>query len=363
MPTDKPWSAPAHGLQMQDQSRKMKFARIRSNATKTIEEWAREGRSSAQPEVSIGRKSGTQLSDNVTEERMLQARLMELSKERYKFIHQIQYEKKMFLDRQQRKSAALREKLKNVKSESNNNRLRSWSANDLSAARKPNSTTVGSSRGGPMSRTSQQHNSRSARSCPRQPQQLQQQQQAEELKRPQTVPPRLGEQQQHDAAAARPIFSTEPPIEETKYTGPGRGGLPRLTTPIRAATTVKFVDKEQDEAAIAPSPSPSPSKRPIHRRRKCSKGSIWSRAAGGQLRPTSVSQPKGPTHDHRYKDLEGCLCENYELQKETEAIPDIIEKCEALHVKAKRPREARPKIALKAYQFLVQRESDLGLST
>ena len=69
-----------------------------------MESWASSGREG----VDLSRSSG-QLADNVTEERMLISRLRELAKERAKFMSQTDYEKKMFLDRQMRKSEVFKD--------------------------------------------------------------------------------------------------------------------------------------------------------------------------------------------------------------------------------------------------------------
>ncbi|KAL8574541.1 hypothetical protein ACOMHN_057540 [Nucella lapillus] len=84
-----------------------KLAKNRTNATKEMEAWAKKADEAGTSNAS--RMSG-QLSDNVTEERMLRAKLWELSKERYKvycvvFLAQNAYEKKVFTDRMQRKSS------------------------------------------------------------------------------------------------------------------------------------------------------------------------------------------------------------------------------------------------------------------
>ncbi|GFR89843.1 hypothetical protein ElyMa_004289000 [Elysia marginata] len=85
---------------------KSKFVKNRTNAMKEIEAWVRkDGEQFPVPEAS--RMSG-QLTDNVTEERMLKAKLWELSKERYKFLSQNSYEQKVFSDRQQRKAGLRR---------------------------------------------------------------------------------------------------------------------------------------------------------------------------------------------------------------------------------------------------------------
>ncbi|KAK2142279.1 hypothetical protein LSH36_977g00023 [Paralvinella palmiformis] len=80
-------------------------ADMKTGAIKQIEAWAKSGR---EQKVECGRNVG-KLNDNVTEERMLQARIWDLSRERYKFLSQADYEKRTFLDRQLRKTAICRE--------------------------------------------------------------------------------------------------------------------------------------------------------------------------------------------------------------------------------------------------------------
>ncbi|KAK7111589.1 hypothetical protein V1264_011197 [Littorina saxatilis] len=95
----KPKSAPGRFPQS-------KFVKNRTNAMKEIEAWVKKDDDPWSSGIEASRMSG-QLTDNVTEERMLRSKLWELSKERYKFLTQNNYEKKMFTDRMQRKSGAL----------------------------------------------------------------------------------------------------------------------------------------------------------------------------------------------------------------------------------------------------------------
>ena len=262
--------------------------------------------------MAIGRNTGTQLSDNITEERMLQARLMELSKERYKFINQITYEKKMFLDRQQRKSAALKEKLMNVSLDAP--RYKSKSAHASSSFRNASSKKPGRRRGS-IKRSKSMHDKV----------------EEHELARPQTVPPRLEELAHIDIPPQTPpIFQTEPLLPESKYSGPGHEGLPRLTTPVQ----VKF----SEHADSKPHNSAHRHTRTNERNKKS----------------TPIA---APSRDPRFKHLEHSLCENYELPSgaKLEQVSDIVGRIEALSVKAKVQRDVKPKLALKAYQFLTQR--------
>ena len=72
----KPKSAPGRFVQS-------KFVKNRTNAMKEIEAWVKKDDDRGGSAHEASRMSG-QLTDNVTEERMLRAKLWELSKERYK---------------------------------------------------------------------------------------------------------------------------------------------------------------------------------------------------------------------------------------------------------------------------------------
>jgi hypothetical protein len=74
----KPKSAPPRVLQS-------KFLRNQGTAVKEMEAWVRKDDEYRGPKQEASRMSG-QLTDNVTEERMLKAKLWDLSKERYKVI-------------------------------------------------------------------------------------------------------------------------------------------------------------------------------------------------------------------------------------------------------------------------------------
>ncbi|ELT98016.1 hypothetical protein CAPTEDRAFT_204562 [Capitella teleta] len=77
------------------------------DATNQISNWAMEGMGN---DEKVNRSCGI-LPDNVTEERLLRTRLWELGKERHKFISAVDYEKKMFLEKQQRRWPAMRGRL------------------------------------------------------------------------------------------------------------------------------------------------------------------------------------------------------------------------------------------------------------
>jgi len=82
----------------------------KSNASKEIESWAR-GFSTLGDATMRG---AGQLADNVTEARMLRTKVMDMSKERYKYKTQADYGKRFFLDAQKRKTKLMPELLKGV---------------------------------------------------------------------------------------------------------------------------------------------------------------------------------------------------------------------------------------------------------
>ena len=78
----------------------------RSHAQKDIEDWVLSGTDMTRE---ITRHAG-QLAENVTEERLLRTKLMELGKERFKSLAKHHYEKQAFAEKQKRKFAVLRKK-------------------------------------------------------------------------------------------------------------------------------------------------------------------------------------------------------------------------------------------------------------
>lgn len=78
----------------------------RSHALKDIEDWVLSGTDMSRE---ITRHAG-QLAENVTEERLLRTKLMELGRERFKSLAKHHYEKQAFAEKQKRKFALLRKK-------------------------------------------------------------------------------------------------------------------------------------------------------------------------------------------------------------------------------------------------------------
>ena len=76
-----------------------------TSAKKEIESWAKEGQKSVT--LDCCRQSGL-LMDNVTQQRLLNTKLWDLSKERHRFLSENAFDKKMFLKKQARKSTVFK---------------------------------------------------------------------------------------------------------------------------------------------------------------------------------------------------------------------------------------------------------------
>lgn len=91
---------------------KVKYFVPKDSASRQIQAWARGGDYEGDSR-DLGRHSG-QLSDNITEQRVLQTRLLDLGRERYKAITEREYQKNRFIDRQQQKTRVMRDLLRNI---------------------------------------------------------------------------------------------------------------------------------------------------------------------------------------------------------------------------------------------------------
>ncbi|XP_072043756.1 uncharacterized protein [Amphiura filiformis] len=85
----------------------------RDDTRRDIQDWAKPARRSSDDEDQTTMIGG-QLKDNVTEQRMLESRLFDLSRERYKFMVQVAWQRKAFLDKQKRKTGMMKDLLKGV---------------------------------------------------------------------------------------------------------------------------------------------------------------------------------------------------------------------------------------------------------
>ena len=90
----------------------------RDDINRDIREWAKPTRRSSEDgtvqDADQTTVIGGQLKDNITEQRMLENRLYDLSRERYKFMVQVAWQRKAFLDKQKRKTGMMKDLLKGV---------------------------------------------------------------------------------------------------------------------------------------------------------------------------------------------------------------------------------------------------------
>ena len=90
----------------------------RDDINRDIREWAKPTRRASEDgtvqDADQTTVIGAQLKDNITEQRMLENRLYDLSRERYKFMVQVAWQRKAFLDKQKRKTGMMKDLLKGV---------------------------------------------------------------------------------------------------------------------------------------------------------------------------------------------------------------------------------------------------------
>ncbi|XP_072168549.1 uncharacterized protein [Diadema setosum] len=89
----------------------------RDDIWKDIRDWAKPSGRGEGEETEDGDQSrviGSQIKDNITEQRLLESRLLDLSKERYKFIVHVAWQRKAFIDKQKSKTGVMKDLLRNV---------------------------------------------------------------------------------------------------------------------------------------------------------------------------------------------------------------------------------------------------------
>ena len=290
-------------------------ADVKSGALKQIEEWATQGR---EQQVECGRNVG-RLSDNVTEERLLKTRIWELSKERYKFLSQNEYEKRTFLDRQLRKNALFREITKNTDVSKSSGRSK-----DMRHAieRRESCRSLYSSR---ISTTSQVLPGRVH--TPKTPGKARCQNKS--------VIPREPEKN-----GGGSMFQTEPSY-------PIRPRHACNTNSIHNPA-IDHVNDIMPTRTRFGSTKSTPAQRKISfavedNRRKCKSSFSWY--GTGEAKPTQ---------DPRYQLLEHCLCENWTRRGAigTPEISDVIQNNKSLHIPSKNARDSRTKTALKFQRLM-----------
>ena len=310
---------------------------------KEIESWARQGQSAS---LDLSRHSG-QLAENVTEERMLYGKLMELSKERYKFLSQNQYERKSFLDRQRQKSAALRNVLLDVGVDGQRT---PWAT---SSASRENASTSQSDRRKSMSVMSRNNTLTT----------ISESQLRTESKSAQ--PPSTSNPEQEDrldyffkTPASRSksvtgyrkdkLFPTETAsLDGTNsvFSAPENHKLPDLTQGAESRKTpgVRFANQDTvHKGSVATEPGGRASS---------------ARSAKSHVSTSTDGRRRGPpTNDRRYLRLASALCENYDLSKERVDVNDVIRALDSLHVPPKRLYTVyKPKTSIFLQRFLRER--------
>ncbi len=324
----------------------------RSLALKEMEAWATAGREPSANDFS--RHSG-QLMDNVTEQRMLLAKLRELSKERHKFMSQNAYEKKIFLDKQQKKSNVMREMLDGVTPDG---KRKSWTEEAiqrrnavhkyLEASGQPNARLAFLDRMDPTknrdkpkdvqslsgeSYISRQSASSKAVSMP--PICIDTSMRDNKNNNNATSPKSPG------IATSRVLFPTEP--ETVKKLKLARNdseltdasSISKEAIKPKSGRTVRFNSSNfRRHNSPARCPLPQPRSRP---------GSVYSR---------SDSTSNGPSTDPRYIQLTQSLSSTYVQYTNNDDITMLINKLDSLHLPPRRTKEAKPKITHRIQQFM-----------
>ncbi|KAK2159048.1 hypothetical protein NP493_1751g00003 [Ridgeia piscesae] len=305
---EKPQSAPAPvALQLSPLGRaheKMKFKRGRSDATKEIERWAHIG--GDYPKTGAMRNAG-QLSFNVTEQRLLEAKVLDLSRARYRFKSQNQYDKYMFLERQRRKSSVFRDLLADVTTEGQRS-ARPGPAELLHKAAGARSLQTQMSRRSAPGRSSI-HNTHST----------------EQILPDGSLAPRVSL-----SRISAPAQDTSTAVDRNKSTI--RDMLPRSRSVVETPRDTHM--QLLPPVGKQPAATFATERRDSDRKSNSDDGS----AADGQLvpqrrhaYPLRKRDSRAPLADPRYKCLEGALSLNYVSQITTE-IPALVRRVDSLHV-------------------------------
>ena len=351
---------------------KPKWITSKGNTLKEIESWATEGHENDAPDYA--RHSG-QLMDNVTEQRMLQSKLWELSKERHKFLTQNSYEKKIFLDRQQRKSGAMREMLDGVTPDG---RRTGWGDEAMRRRANIEDETAGSARSvfldrvDPKKRRDRPKEGRDWESrhssCPTPSESGRRTM----LSLPQVAPSIVASHDGHlpaknprvKAAVGSSVFPTEPKVSKkaTDQKRPKSSYDRMLSSQLQPAdhppTTVRFAESRGgtgsnhrvDESLSSSNPDP---RRPPSRSWSTIK---WNRSTSMSARSRLTErEADGPAADRRYLLLRQALAENYYNQSRAGNITQIIGSVEALHRPTKRSKDSQPRVTHRIKEFMRQR--------
>ncbi|XP_067672429.1 uncharacterized protein [Haliotis asinina] len=305
---------------------KSKFMSNKSNAMKEMEAWVKKDADPLGANHEASRMSG-QLVDNVTEERMLKSKLWDLSKERYKFLSQNAYEKKVFVDRMQRKSSVFK---------------RILSQSDTASSRRSSIENSDSSVSSYRVRgTGKFLNARQAfleRMDPKngrdRPKELRNSDQSVKGKSVTFIPDLVTEM------ASKPPGTYK--LSETQGSkswsnGSQASDAPRLPNVVVSAAGVSAASVTM-LGAIG---------------RESTEGGVKTWAKKGPSRKYGASMDS-LTNDKRYSSLEHALTPIKDYQTSYD-VKEIVKSMDCLHIPPRRPKESRPKIGMKALDFMKER--------
>ncbi|KAL3875804.1 hypothetical protein ACJMK2_033720 [Sinanodonta woodiana] len=289
----------------------------RTNVVKDIEAWALSG---TEITKETSRHAG-QLTENITEDRLLRGKLIELGKERFKFLAKSAYEKHIFINKQRKRMAVLKRKQTNttvVKSPTNFSKiditLDEWSRDNINSP---------------------------IRASP--------------FLRPKTV-------------------QFVPDTFKTSYltTGPAELLPTRPKTMINIRNSENFNHMRKKISTPIRSPSRNTLKTPLGRFSRpvsvisqtmsnvssMDTAKTWETAKTWSTRDKCLStfgqRFPGKTADPRYYKLEAALSPNYPSQTDLD-VETIIENVESLHIPSKRHTEPKEKVLEKLRQFMKER--------
>ena len=347
----KPRSAPGAGGRGRAEStpQQSRWMNSKTNALKEMEAWARGGRQGPD----IARVAGT-IQDNITEERLLQAKLWELSKERYKFISQTEYDKKVFLDRQQKKTSLMKDLLRGVTSVDRHGRRRLMSAPADAAGTRtdPEDGTKRVKKRPPSGPQPQQE-----QNVQKQQQEPPQQQERPYFRRSNGRRP-FSQQHANRTEAPEKAYMTEVPQSRgsdhaSRATShPANGNtfprLPhRVSFSIDTQPTAQAQTNRAHPGARISSSTSSSSSATLH---GASKQVVWA----GSFRKNNN---KGLVRNPKYLKLENSLSETYsrpETSDGASTVPRLIAKIDSLHVAPAISRKDanKPKLDRKIQAFM-----------
>ncbi|XP_041363541.1 uncharacterized protein LOC121379126 [Gigantopelta aegis] len=326
----KPKSAPAR--------MKSKFTSNKSNATKEMEAWAKRDTDTLGASHEALRMAG-QLSDNVTEERMLRSKLWELSKERHKFLLQNAYEKKMFMDKIMKKATTVR----HYSAQTGTMRRHSFETPNYSDSRSDVASSIISVKSAPHTRL--HTNARFAlleRMDPKngrdRPKEVKNMTSAEKT-RVVTFRPQLVTEIESRAGKGKPAcFSRHQTFLPNEVTVQPTQAASRLARSIKAVATMSAVSQAFSSAL-----------------KECDEDDSSSNSWTKKKNEKVLGAITGSTiRDPRYSHLEHALCP-IKSNAAPMDLKSVVGNLESLHLPPRTPKEAKPKIELKAMEFMKER--------